>query len=261
MTTRFRGKRWVAACAVALGVLVLGDAPRAQGPVPITDRQITYIMPMLLGFQTASDAAIATAVQQLRSRIGEAPRVRVGFTVYVTVNMTSWSLNPDDQAAVRAALGSTISTIDQVIARAKLHGIPVSISFLTPIREGVDAAQTASQIEDIRNMQWHADNSLAPGWWTHSQYARKQRRVQEAYIRELGRVIASRMAANPATFVAATGDGEVELSYERTPLWDPSFTIETAQLADYSPFAVAEFRDWLRAEGLYAPGAAFGAEA
>ena len=34
-----------------------------------------------------------------------------------------------------------------------------------------------------------------------------------------------------------------------------------AVLADYSPFTVAEFRDWLRQDGLYAPGQPFAGEA
>src|SRR5262249_17396290 len=105
------------------------------------------------------------------------------------------------------------------------------------------------------------DNSMAAGWWTHSRYGRKQARLQEAHIRELGRAVAARMAAFPDTLVAASGDGEVELSNERSLLVDPTLTPQTSLLADYSPFAVAEFRDWLRAGGLYAPGQPFAGEA
>ncbi len=57
--------------------------------------------------------------------------------------------------------------------------------------------------------------------------------------------VRSRSAWQPTRtfFVAASGDGEVSL------------------LADYSPFAIAEFRDWLRGAGLYAAGQPFAGEA
>ncbi len=242
------------ACVLALLLLRGADRPLAQGPVPISDRHITYILPQWGSFLTATDAQFAAEVQQLRARIGEGPRVRVGFAVYIAVDMTNWTVDTNNRAAVNAALAGTIAQLDYAIQRARAHAVPMCVSFLTAIRGATDAAQAASQVEDRRTMQWHADNSMAAGWWSHSQYARMQRRVQEAYLRELGRVVASRMAANPATFVAASGDGEVELSYDRSVLVDPALTPATSQLADYSPFAVAEFRDWLRAGGLYAAG-------
>ena len=103
-------------------------------------------------------------------------------------------------------------------------------------------------------MQWYTDNVLAAGWWSHSQYARKQRRVQEAYIREVGKVVARHMAQHPDIVVAAIGDGEVELSNERFGDIEDVLKPEPPSWADYSPFAVAEFRDWLRGAGMYAPG-------
>jgi hypothetical protein len=248
---------------VALGLLLLAPAaaPRAQAPLAVGDRHITYILPHWGRFFGASDSDFATMVAQLRERIGEGPRVRIGLTTYIRVDMTDWSVDISDAAAVRAALASTISQMDTALVRASTNGIPICLSFLTPIRSHYDAAQQASELEDRRNMQWHADNSLAAGWWTHSRYARKQRRIQEAYLRELGRAIAERMALYPETFVAASGDGEVELSYDRSTEVDPSIPPSASLLADYSPFAIAEFRDWLRAAGLYAPGQVFAGEA
>ena len=41
----------------------------------------------------------------------------------------------------------------------------------------------------------------------------------------------------------------------------PKQTPTKAVLADYSPFTIAEFRDWLRQGGLYAPGQPFAGEA
>jgi hypothetical protein len=165
----------------------------------------------------------------------------------------------NDPAALLSGMAGTIASIDQAIARARANDIPIAITFWMPLRGGMDPVQEASQAEDVRNMQWHADNSLATGWWTHSQYARNQRRVMEAYIRELGRVVANRMATYPETLVAATGDGEVELSYDAMLACQKLPAQQQPRggchiFADYSPFAVLEFRDWLTARGRYAAG-------
>jgi len=251
--------RRAAAVAIALLVLSPADAPRAQAAVPPIDQSITYILPQWGGFYAATDLMFADEVAQLRSRIGEGRRVRVGFTVYATVYMSP--VEPTDAAAVRAALAPTLEQMDFVLARARQHGIPVCISFLTAIRSWTDQAQAADQAADRRTMQWHSDNSLAPGWATLSRYARVQQARQEAFLRELGRQIAARMMADPDTFVAASGDGEVELSFDRSVQRGNAPTEAASLVADYSPFAVAEFRDWLRGAGMYGAGQPFAGEA
>ena len=247
-----------ATLAVAALVLLSAPLPRAQGVAPI-DRRITYILPQWPDFLTVSDETVAQQVQQLRARIGEGPRVRVGFTTYVNIVMTA--ADPADAAAVRGALAGTFAQVDLAIARAEANGIPLCLSFLTAIRSGLDPAQAAAQAEDRRNMQWHADGSLAAGWTTFSRYARKQDRLQQAFIRELGRGLAARMLAHPDTLVAASGDGEIEMSFEKSFQFGGAATPADTIIADYSPFAIAEFRDWLRSAGEYAPGGAFAAEA
>jgi hypothetical protein len=208
---------------------------------------ILYIMPYW-GFTGASDAAIQAEIQDMRNRLGpEGPYVKLGFSTYIFVSMDDWNVDITDPAAIRANLAEAISQIDNAITRAHNNGILVSLSIVTPVRGDVDAAQSASQAEDIRSMMWYADNVLASGWWTYSRYARKQMAVREAYVRELGKILANRMSLYPDTLVAAAGDGEQELAAER-----PGFVY-----ADYSPFTVAEFRDWIRHGGLYADGAQF----
>lgn len=202
-----------------------------------------YILPLYpIPIASESDANFAAQMQSIRSRFGEGPRVRVGFTSYISISM-DWTVNPADAGAVRASLAPLFAEMDAVIAKARANNAPVCLSFLTALRSATDPAQRASRQEDVRVDQWYADNGVASGWWTYSRYARKQIRLREAYIREIGRALANRMALYPSTLVAATGDGEVELSFDRAPL-----------VADYSPFAVAEFRDWLRGAGLYAAG-------
>ncbi len=234
-------------------------APRVltQAPAP-TPQDVFYVLPLWLSYQSADEATFAREVQELRRRLGpESPRVRLGFTAYIFISMEDWNVDVTDGAAVRRALAKTIADVDSAIDRARRHNIPLCLSFLTATRERYDPAQKASELEDRRNMQWYADNSLAGGWWTHSRYARKQRRVQEAYFREIGRIVANRMARFPGTLVATSGDGEVELAYDKSPIVNKAYTAETMLLADYSPFAVAEFRDWLRGRGLYNVGGPF----
>ncbi len=224
-----------------------GRSPHAQAPqAAVNPDDILYILPtieqVLLG-------SMAAEYQDLKARLGDGPYVKVGFSVSVLIDMTDWNVDTADREAVRARLAGTIEDIDNAIAEARAGGYPLSLSLMTAIRGAYDGAQTASEQDDRRNMMWYSDNALAPGWWTHSRYARKQFRVQEAYMREVGRVIADRMARYPETLVHASGDGEVELALDRANA-DPALTV----YADYSPFAVAEFRDWIRAGGLYAAG-------
>jgi expansin (peptidoglycan-binding protein) len=208
-----------------------------------------YIAPHLLSYFSLSDADFAHQVNELRTRLPEGPLVKVGFTMYILITMDDPTVDISDKAAIRAALAPTVAQMDQAIARALPHNLPICFAMATPIRAAYDALQTAAELEDRRNMQWFPDGGMAAGWVTYSQYARKLRVVQEAYIREMGAILAERMALYPDIVVAAAGDAEIELSYDRA-LGLPG----SSQLADYSPFAVLEFRDWLRNAGLYAAG-------
>ncbi len=227
--------------------------PAARTPTPL-DLDVTWVLPSWDGLTSASPEAMAAMVQRLRREIGDGPAARVGLSVFVQLTMPRWDIAPGDTAAIRAALASAIAPVDDAIARARPHRLPIGISLITAIRERVDGVQTAAQAEDRRNVQWYHDQQLAGGWVTYSQYARKLRRIQEAYVREFGRMLAERMVAHPDILVAVTGDGETEMAYDRfRDIVEPKDPARRSW-ADYSPFAVAEFRDWLRGAGLYAAG-------
>lgn len=227
---------------VAAALLFLCSDPATAQPA---HRDITYILPMWSEFTSATPEALQTEIGELRTRIGEGPYVKVGFSAYINVSMTDWAVDASSPAAVQTALASTFAQIDSRVTLASAQHVPICLNILTAIREGYDPVQMASEVEDRRSMQWFADNSLANGWWTYSRYARKARGVQEAYVRELGRYLAKVMSQNADTLVAATGDGEIELAFS---------TSNAARLADYSPFAIAEFKDWLTHAGMYADG-------
>lgn len=236
----------VAAC----GAVVLAQAPKPTS-------KILYILPYFPEFNSRTDAQFAADVTDLRARLGEGPFVRVGFNLYIFVTMDRWDVDPADRATLRANLSSALAQIDNAVSRARTHGIPLSLSMLTAIRERQDPVQVGAEREDRRNVQWYANGDIAPGWITHSRYARKLRGVFEGYLREVGAAFAAQMAANPSTLMAVSGDGEVELTFDRSPPFSSTHTAATMELADYSPFAIAEFRDWLRNAGLYATGQPF----
>ena len=225
-----------------------------------THDQITYLLPHWFKYLSVSDAEFASEVQQLKNRLGDGTYVKVGFTYFIEVNMNVYNINTADSAAIQAQLAVVVDQIDRVIARARANNIPVCISFLTAVRRSYDPLQQQAEAEDRRTMQWYSDNVMAGGWLTHSRYARKLRTVQEAYIRELGKIMANRMAQFPETVVATSGDGEVELSFDRSNIGDPSITEAGSFLADYGSFAVLEFRDWLMNGGTYGPGQPFAGE-
>jgi hypothetical protein len=228
---------------VAVLTLIATATPRAQAPV--LHRQITYIMPIIHGPVTPIEAA------DLRARIGEGPYVKVGFSAYIPIEMNNWNVDITNPLAVQAGLATTFATIDSWMATAQAAGLPVNFNVVTAVRAAYDPVQTASELEDRRSMQWYSTNEIAPGWWSHSRYARKARAVQEAYVREVGRYLAKKMRDFPTVLVSAAGDGEVELSYGHSFPWD-STPYDNPIIADYSPFTVAEFRDWLKNGGEYA---------
>ncbi len=238
--------------AGAVLLLALSAGVLAQAPKPIS--KITYVLPYYPQYSSVSDVQFAADVADLRARLGEGTYVRVGFNRYIFSSMDRWEVDPADRATIRANLASTIAQIDSTVERARANGIPLSLSLLTAIRNRYDPLQTGAEREDRRNTQWYANGDLAPGWITLSRYARKMRGRYDAYVREIGAVFANRMARYPSTLVAASGDGEVELSYDRSPPWHPAYNGTNIEYTDYSPFAVAEFRDWIRNAGLYAPG-------
>jgi hypothetical protein len=250
--------RRLAAAGVVVVAFSSGPAPRAQSVAPI-DRKITYILPQYFFLLNESPEELAAQAALMRARIGEGLRVKVGFTTYLGLNMKP--VDPADPDAVRAALAPVIADIDKAIALAQAANIPICLSFITQEREPVDEAEAAAQAADRRNVMWHSDNSMATGWITLSRYARKDATLREAFVRELGRQVAARMLQYPETLVAASGDGEVELASDGVvPGPDGQTDPVASKLADYSPFAIAEFRDWLRQGGLYAQGQPFAGE-
>ncbi|MEX1127072.1 MAG: hypothetical protein WEB50_00760 [Vicinamibacterales bacterium] len=138
---------------LALALLLLlaaagrhGSSVEAQAPKPVS--KMMYVLPHYL----QATGSFENDVASLRQRLGEGRFVRVGFSHFVSMSMTDWNVNVTDRAAVRNALGSTISTIDSLVARARSNNIPINLSILTAIRERIDPVQFEAGREDRRNM-------------------------------------------------------------------------------------------------------------
>lgn len=238
--------------------------------IPVLDPAITWVLPTNAKLGGSSASAFSEVVSSLRTRIGDnsqLTRAKVGLSTFVALVINDYDVTASTpKAQLRANMAVALSQIDAVIAQAEPHGLPVGISLITMmVRDrslnGGDLGLEEARTEDKRNMQWYSDQTTAPGWMTYSQYARKLRRVRELYIREFGRAVAERMQAHPNILVAITGDGESEMTYLNFKDVEDPVDPSKRSWADYSPFTVLEFRDWLTAKGLYATGQPLAGEA
>src|SRR5581483_7771926 len=199
-----------------------------------------------------------------RERVRPGPYAKVGFADYFVLEMP-WAGNPGSvplTAPSEAVLGD-------LLARAASHGLTFHFSAIAGVSRAV-AVYTDAKREDRRNAQWFAsgairppsfagsaDDAVATAYVTPSRYARNLRRHREAKVRAFAKRFLALRAAHPDTLISASGDAEAELDSEGE---DPGLPYDEQPIADYSPFAVLEFRDWLLHAGLYADGGPFAGE-
>jgi len=213
---------------------------------------VFFDSPGLLG----DDAAFQSAAEAILQRVQGGPYARVGMSSFVVLDM-DWNADLA-HPALRAPAEDALS---DAITRARLWGIPVHFGADAGVSRDTFVYDPA-KLEDRRNCQWYADGALMGDgqsfsddiWMTPSRYARKLRRHVETKARLYARVLTSLWLSDPDTFVSASGDGEMELNRWRL---DKAAPYESQMIADYSPFAVLEFRDWIQHAGLYAPGQPF----
>src|SRR5580765_4033177 len=126
-------------------------------------------------------------------------------------------------------MAGTLNAIDQIVERARKNHVIVHITLTSGFLQGMNPLRPAAILQDVRNAQWYADGWIAdPGtmtgtadvpstaWITPSRYARPLRAQMEKAIRMVGSRLAARMAEHPETLLTISGDGEVELNYERS---------------------------------------------
>lgn len=207
-----------------------------------------------------SDEHYAASRDALLARATGGPYARIGFTTYYAIDLP-WS----------ADLTTPLLTspprvlLEDILERLAGDGLTYHVSAMLGMSRFYWIYEDAKR-EDRRNAQWFLDNEIVPvgfvqraywareAWVTPSRYARKLRRHMEAKTRAFAAMFAELRAQHPETLISASGDAEAELSEMRVVRGLP---LDAQIIADYSPFAVLEFRDWILRTGLYALGAQY----
>jgi hypothetical protein len=216
------------------------------------------LTPLYVQYRTDPDAKFKQEAADLKQRIGTGRYVRLGFATFFDLDLPSTDLRVPISSA---QLSSQVEQINTIVKRAHENQLIVHISLVSGFFHGWNAFRESAIRQDVRNAQWFADGWIAPEsdlkdpqtiphtvWITPSRYAVPFRSRVEESVRTIGAHLAQQMAKFPETLVSIAGDGEVELTYERNFLssGEKFSNLKEVIYADYSPFMVAEFRDWLR---------------
>ena len=201
----------------------------------------------------ASDAAFQPNADSILSALHGGPYALVGASSFLVIDLP-WTADLNSPALT----SPTLAQLSAALARAQARRLGVHIGTVAGVSRWVSIYDAARR-EDRRNAQWYRDGSLEKSshlgtneiWMTPSRYARKLRRHLDAKVRAFARMLINLRQQFPKTLVSASGDGEMELNYGGL---DVNVPFEDQMIADYSPFAIAEFRDWIGHTGLYGPG-------
>lgn len=200
-----------------------------------------------------SDAEFQSDADVILAKLHGGPYARIGASGWLGINLP-WTADLNNPVLT----SSPSSQLSAVLTRAQARGLAIHLGTDAGVSRALWMYDPARR-EDRRNAEWYQDGTLqktsAQGaneiWMTPSRYARKLRRHLETKVRAFARIVIDMRQQFPDTLVSVSGDGEMELNYGGL---DASQPLENQQIADYSPFAVAEFRDWIRHTGLYGPG-------
>jgi hypothetical protein len=236
---------------LVLAATLLGSAASlAQAPpvVPPPSYGNTVYLFVFAPTLFAGDAEFQPEADAILAALHGGPYARVGASNWLIIDLP-W-------AADLANLSSpTPAWLSAALSSAQTRGLAVHIGALAGVSRKAGIYDAARR-EDRRNAQWYRDGAIQSAspeiWMTPSRYARKLRRHLEAKVRAYAGMLVDLRQQYPDTLVSASGDGELELNY--SGLDDASVPFENLMIADYSPFAIAEFRDWIRHAGLYGPG-------
>jgi len=213
-----------------------------------------FVAPHYVEYLSDTDQRFGLQVAELKRRIGSAPHALVGFATGLTIQLPAVDL---DQPLTKSQMRSTLDLIDRVVERARANNVAVHLTLMSGFFHGMNDLRPAAIRQDVRNAQWFADGWIAdpasadsadvpPGAWiTPSRYARLLRARLEEGTRIVGSRLAAHMMEHPNTLLTISGDGEVEFSFERSNPGGERVAAQP-QYADYSPFMIAEFRDWIQ---------------
>ncbi|MDW7760061.1 MAG: hypothetical protein SCM96_05415 [Acidobacteriota bacterium] len=238
------------AASILASVLATGLSPAAAEELPVPTNQNSVIISIE---HPVTDTA---EIAYIKNNIPWGLYTKLSFSRTVLVPHLAWQ---SDWNEADSGIQSFKTQLDQLLAAAENAGIflhPVICSGLARILW----VYRDAKIEDIRNAQWYNDNKMASDdqvldsqfmdtrvYGTLSRYARKMRRNLEAKAKATLNFIKKRLDEKPHVFAITSGWGEVELNSGRL---EPSSSLQN-WFCDYSPFAVLEFRDWIRHTGMY----------
>ncbi len=153
----------------------------------------------------------------------------------------------------------TKAAINTMIEAARAKKVRLHIVLSSGLARGLSVYHEAKQ-EDIRNCEWYNDNKIAADnqivqgnamnstvFGTFSRYARKLRANLEAKAQVFLAFLKQKIDENPDVFIAISGWSDAEFNPFRA---DQSKSHQDV-FADYSPFIILEFVDWIRHTGLY----------
>jgi hypothetical protein len=258
---------------VALSIFILAAllTLAISVPLPLTPQASRHesgmysdslvVAPHYVGYLTDSDERFAHQVSELKRRLGSASHVLIGFAASLPIQFPATEL---DQTLTKDQMAETLQTIDRIVERAAINHVIVHITLTSGFFHDMNDLRPTAIRQDVRNAQWFADGWIgdpssfagaataegaavpSSAWITPSRYARPLRARMEEGARIVGAHLAASMAAHMDTLLTISGDGEVELNYERNIAGGEHLVGNTPIYADYSPFMVEEFRDWIQ---------------
>jgi len=210
------------------------------------------------------------------------------FSRFVGVDM-NWKTNPE---TADIGIQRFKDSVDLIIQKARFYKVGIHFILTYGLSRNTQFYNPARE-EDLRNAQWYNDNNIArenqldPNqpvdesfniadrfnddlageretgdslsnssvvnqyvFTSLSRYARKLRAHLEAKTTAAFAYLNRKQRENPDILFVISGPGEAELNYYGL---DNNRALQT-YFCEYSPFAVLEFRDWIKHQGLYAPG-------
>lgn len=246
-------------------ILVCAGSVEAQAPVlPKPDYDSTlYFMNWWHEFSSSTDAQLANESAYLAANIGSGPYIKTGFSMEFVMGPSQFQF-PVDQNQIDSQVASVLNSIDNLTNRARIAGLLIHLHFFTGFYNPINNAVSQAVAADPRNAQWYytpsgsspnlANHHVRPSffWATMSRYASQWMEFKQKYFETLGAGLAQRFFQDGKVLSSVDGDAEVQLSDSRLNCSGCSHISATGNdIADYSPFAVAEFRDWLAHRGEY----------
>ncbi len=257
----------------------------------------TYDNSLVLSMTHSFLVETPTEIETIKSYFPNGLYAPLAFSKFVKVPM-DWDVNINS-VQMNEDMVAFKTEVDQIVAFAKQYNVGVHLTMTYGIARDVKYYATAKQ-EDVRNAMWYNDNNISGSsqqsrttgeatgstdssglsldhvaefrgtaevqastsiinkyvFATFSRYARKLRGHLEAKITAAFDYLAQIQNANPDVLIIVSAPGESELNFFRM---NEAAYMQT-YFCDYSPFAVMEFRDWIKHEGLYAAGEKYAGE-